>query len=252
MSTRHRIFLAGATGAIGRRLIPLLLEAGHHVVGITRSEDKAATLRASGVEAFAVDVFDAAALGRAVIAAKPDIVMHQLTDLAGVADPATYKDAIARNARIRDEGTRNLVKAAIVAGVPRIVAQGIAWVYAPGPTPHAEDDPLNTNAQEPLATTMRGVIVLESLVLHSQPLQGIVLRFGQLYGPGTGTNAAKGPSPVHVDAAAYASLFAVERASIGVFNVAEPNSEIRTDKTQRELGWRADLRLPPHLAAVAA
>jgi nucleoside-diphosphate-sugar epimerase len=247
MSTTHRIFLAGASGAIGRRLIPLLREAGHHVVGITRAESKLGQLRALGIEARAVDVFDAGALARAAAEAAPDIVMHQLTDLAGVADPATYKDAIARNARIRDEGTRNLIDAAIAAGARRMVAQSIAWVYAPGPTPHAEEDPLDRDAPEPLATSIKGVIALEDQVLGAPALEGVVLRFGQLYGPGTGRDVKQGSAPIHVDAAAYASLLAIDRAAPGVFNLAEPNGEIATDKARRELGWNADLRLPGHL-----
>jgi nucleoside-diphosphate-sugar epimerase len=246
MTNAHRIFLAGASGAIGRRLIPLLLDAGHSVVGITRSADKLGALRDLGIEAHAVDVFDAAALARVIAAARPDIIMHQLTDLAGVGDPATYQDAIARNTRIRSEGTRNLVDAAVAAGARRVVAQSIAWVYAPGPTPHEEDDPLNEAAPEPLATTMKGVIALERRVLATPPLEGVVLRFGQLYGPGTGRDTKQGASPAHVDAAAYASLFAIDRASPGIFNIAEPNDEIATGKARQALGWTADLRLPSH------
>src|SRR5436309_4011950 len=130
-----RIFLAGATGAIGKRLVPLLRKTGHHVVGTTRSTAKADALRAAGVEAVVVDVFDAAALANAVSAARPDVVMHQLTDLPPGLDPSRMAEAGPRNARMRSEGTENLVRAALASGVPRLIAQSIAWMYAPGSQP---------------------------------------------------------------------------------------------------------------------
>src|SRR5436305_6668197 len=135
-----RIFLAGATGAIGRRLVPLLLGAGHDVVGTTRSTSKADALRAAGVEPVVLDVFDAAGLARAVSAARPDIVVHQLTDLPPGLDPSRMAEGTRRNARMRSEGTQNLVAAALSAGSPRLVAQSIAWMYAPGPEPHLGGD----------------------------------------------------------------------------------------------------------------
>src|SRR5689334_18599463 len=136
----QRILLAGATGVIGRRLIPLLRDAGHHVVGMTRSASKAREFH--GAEMVLADVFDAAALARVVASVRPDVVIHQLTDLSGLADPATASDAIRRNAQIRIAGTRNLVDAALAANVPHMVAQSIAWAYAPSTLPHAEDDAL--------------------------------------------------------------------------------------------------------------
>ena len=134
----YRIFLAGASGAIGSRLTPLLLSAGHYVCGSTRSKAKADALRSLGADPVVVDVFDATALSRAVASARPDVVIHQLTDLPKDLDPREMGAAIIRTARIRDEGTRNLVRAAIAAGARRLVAQSIAWAYAPGAEPHAE------------------------------------------------------------------------------------------------------------------
>jgi nucleoside-diphosphate-sugar epimerase len=141
-----RIFLAGAAGVIGRRLTPLLLAQGHTVWGSTRSHDKSEVLRKLGALPVLVDAFDAEALATAVLEAKPEIVIHQLTDLAAIQDPAKRSDALARNARIRDEGTRNLVAAARKAGVRRLIAQSIAWAYAPGPRPYGEDHPLGRAA----------------------------------------------------------------------------------------------------------
>jgi nucleoside-diphosphate-sugar epimerase len=153
------------------------------------------------------------------------------------------EEALAENARIRIEGTRNLVAAALAAGARRMIPQSIAWVYAPGPEPHAETDPLNESAEGTAAVTMRGVIALERAVLSSPPLEGIVLRYGRFYGPGTGHNAAGSP-PVHVDAAAYAALLAVDHGAPGsVFNIAEPDEYLSTDKARSVLLWRSDFRL---------
>ena len=129
-------------GAIGRRLTPLLLANGHAVVGTTRSEDKSAALRALGAEPVVVDVFNAEALQRAVLTAQPDAVIHQLTDLAFAPGTPQYQEGLARNARLRVEGTRNLVAAALAGGVRRVIAQSIAFIYAPGPGARVEDDPL--------------------------------------------------------------------------------------------------------------
>lgn len=240
----HRIFLAGASGAIGQRLIPLLRAAGHDVTGTTRFDAKAATLRALGAEPVVVDVFDAGALKQAVLAAKPAIVIHQLTDLPPGLDPARMADALGRNARIRVEGTRNLIAAAIAAGARRLITQSIAWMYAPGPQPHGEDDPLDQVTEGPRGVTLAGVVSLETQTLRSPPLQGIVLRYGQLYGPGTGSDRAHGSAPLHVDAAAHAALLAIDRGAPGCYNIAEPNDLIATAKARRELGFDAGFRLP--------
>ena len=238
----YRIFLAGGSGAIGRRLVPQLLAAGHQVTATTRQAAKTEDLRALGADPVVVDVFDANALRAAVVAAKAEIVIHQLTDLPAGLDPSKMAEAIARNARIRDEGTRNLVEAARAAGVTRLIAQSIAWAYAPGSEPHAETDPLDSGAEGGRAVSVGGVIALEEHVLGASPIGGIVLRYGHLYGPGTGAETAADPA-VHVDAAAYAALLAVERRAQGAFNVAEPNGHIGTDKAVSELGWRAGFRL---------
>jgi nucleoside-diphosphate-sugar epimerase len=196
-----KIFLAGATGAIGRRLVPLLLSAGHDVVGTTRSTTKADGLWTAGVKPVVVDVFDAPALSVAVLEAQPDIVAHQLTDLPPGLDPSKMSEGTRRNARMRTEGTQNLVAAALGAGVRRLVAQSIAWMYAPAKEPHSEDDVLDIDAGGTRAITVAGVATLERLTMSSPPIDGVVLRYGHLYGPGTGTNAAETPA-LHVDAAA--------------------------------------------------
>jgi len=242
-----KIFLAGAAGAIGRRLVPLLLDAGHCVVGTTRSTAKADALRAVGVEAAILDVFDASALSHAVCSARPDIVVHQLTDLPPGLDPARMAEGTRRNARMRRDGTRNLVAAALAAGVHRLVAQSIAWMYAPGHEPHGEDDPLDVHAAGTRAITVDGVATLERLTVAASPIDGVVLRYGHLYGPGTGADVAEIPS-LHVDAAASAALLAIDKALRAIYNIAEPNGYLSTDKARRELGFDPSFRLPASLA----
>lgn len=237
---RHKIFLAGATGAVGRLLVPMLVEKSHSVWGTTRSASKAVDLEAAGARAVVVDVFDAEALAAAMIEARPEIVIHQLTDLPKDLDPSRMGEAVERNARIRDEGTRNLVEAAKRAGAKRLIAQSIAWAYAPGPLPYGEHDPLDTGAAEPRSISVNGVIALERQVLGA-PMEAVILRYGQFYGPGTGFGAPKPGASVHVEAAAYAALLAVERG-VGTYNIAEPNGQVSTEKAVAELGWDADFR----------
>ena len=240
----YRIFLAGASGAIGSRLTPLLHGAGHYVCGTTRSKAKFDVLRSLGADPVIVDVFDATALSRAVELARPDIVIHQLTDLPKDLDPREMGAAIIRTARIRDEGTRNLVRAAVAAGARRLVAQSIAWAYAPGAEPHAETDPLDTGAEGDGIVNVQGVVALEELTLKSPPLEGVVLRYGQLYGPGTASDQPSNYAPIHVDAAAYAALLAIDHGGPGIYNIAQSNRHVATEKARVELGWIPGFRLP--------
>ncbi len=228
-----KVFVAGATGLVGKRLVPLLVEAGYDVFAMTRSPGKAASLEAAGATPVVVDAFDAPGLMAALADIRPAIVIHQLTDLPDRLDPAEMPAALVRNARIRREGTRNLAAAA--AGVRRFIAQSIAWVYAPGPEPHGEDDPLDPKADS--------VAALERETLGTPSFAGVVLRYGRFYGPETGTDAPPEEIPLHVDAAAHAALLAVEKNASGIFNIAEPNPHITTDKAVRELGFDPGFRL---------
>jgi nucleoside-diphosphate-sugar epimerase len=138
---------------------------------------------------------------------------------------------------MRTEGTRNLVAAALSAGSPRLVAQSIAWMYAPGPEPHVEDDPLDLAAQGTRATTVAGVATLERLALSSPSIEGTVLRYGHLYGPGTGFDKAGEDPSLHVDAAALAALLAIEKPCRGIFNIAKPGGYLSIEKSRRVLGF---------------
>jgi nucleoside-diphosphate-sugar epimerase len=236
-----RVFLAGATGVIGRRLLPLLLAEGHAVIGMTRSPERVEQLRAAGAEAVVADAFDADALKRVVAEAHPDAVIHQLTSIPPRIDPRKMERDFAVNDRLRSEGTANLVAAAKAAGVTRLIAQSVAFFYAPGPpgTLHAERDPLlrEDQAPKPVKRSTAALASLERTVLDAG---GTVLRYGYFYGPGsaisregsTGREVARGRLPIvgsgagvwsfiHVDDAAAATVAALGADKPGVFNVVD-------------------------------
>lgn len=240
----ERIFLAGATGAIGRMLVPLLVRAGHTVYGTTRRADNHAMLEKLGAIPVVVDVFDRDALADAMSDAVPGVVIHQLTDLPPGLDPQRMAEATARNARIRTEGTCNLVDTALAAGCGRMIAQSIAWAYAPGDPPLTETHPFDLDATGARRISVDGVIALERAVLETPGLDGTALRYGQLYGPGTGIPAAGGASPLHVEAAAWAAALALEHGVSGAFNVAEDGAAVSSAKARRAFHWTPDLRLP--------
>jgi nucleoside-diphosphate-sugar epimerase len=236
-----RVFLAGATGVIGRRLVPALVAAGHQVTGMTRSPEKIDALRAAGADPVLADAFDGPALVQAVRVARPDAVVHELTSLPPRINPRTIKRDFVVNDRLRSEGTRNLVNAAQAAGVQRIVAESIAFVYAPGPpgTLHAETDPLYLQVPKSFQRTVRALVDLESSVLGAG---GVILRYGYLYGPGSsiavdGTIAedlhrrrmpivgrGRGVwSFIHVDDAVSATIAALDHKGPRVFNIVDDN-----------------------------
>lgn len=238
-----RLFLAGASGAIGRRLTPLLIAAGHRVSGITRSAANVRALEAAGVSATVVDVFDADALKKAVAATAPEVVIHQLTDLPhAIENESELAAAYPRNARIRIDGTRNLIAAAKAARARRFIVQSVAFAYAPGGEPHPETDPLNV-ADGPRAVTVRAAADMESQALSSG-LAAIVLRYGFFYGPGTWHADPIRKPPLHIDAAAQAALLAVTRGAPGVYNIAEEDGTVSIAKARAELGFDPDFRLP--------
>lgn len=239
------VFIAGASGAVGRRLCRLLVDDGWSVVGTTRSADRADALRASGVEPVIVDVFDEQHLLESVVSAEPEIVVHQLTDLPPGLAPEGMADALVRNARLRDVGTRNLVAAAVAAGASRMIAQSLAFVYAPGEPPYREDAPLNLD-DPAYGQTVRAVASLERQIL-SAALVGIVLRYGKFYGPGTGFDRPATGGPLHVDDAADAARRALTRGAAGVYNIAEDDGSVSIAKAAGELGWVPGFRIgEPH------
>lgn len=236
------IFVAGATGAIGQPLSRLLIANGWKVYGTTRSVEKVGLLRELGVEPVIVDVYDAESLTKILADIRPDVVIHQLTDLPYALDGSKMTEALVRNARLRTEGTGNLVAAAVNAGCKRIIAQSISFIYDEGPTPHLESDPLLPLTHPVYGETTEGVLNLERQVVES-PVEGIVLRYGLIYGPGTGFNAPIAPGSVHVEAAAKAAELAVTKGQTGIYNVAEADGNVSTEKAEKSFGWKADWRI---------
>jgi nucleoside-diphosphate-sugar epimerase len=237
------VFLAGATGAIGRPSIRILVARGHRVFAATRKVERCEPLWHAGAVPVVLDVLEATPVALALRATKPDAVLHQLTDLALIATPGRREESLARNAHLRKVGTANLVAAAMSAGVGCLVAQSIAWMYRPGSEPHDEDDPLDLLAPGMRGVTVDGVAALEDSVLRTPGLRGCVLRYGQLYGPNAlSDHAGTELPPVHVEAAAWAAVLALEQQAAGAYNVAEPNRYARTEKVRRELGWTESLR----------
>jgi nucleoside-diphosphate-sugar epimerase len=171
-----RIFLAGASGVIGQRMVPLLIGQGHQVTGLVLDPGDAAVIRRAGGDVVSVDIRDVDALKAAVLHTHPDVVYHHVTDLS--------ENDSAANAELRRVGSPHLMEAAIAAGVRRVVAQSMAWAYEPGDTPATEQTPLDLDATAPRRSIgIKGVVALEEAV-RAMP-EWVILRFGRLYGPGT-------------------------------------------------------------------
>ena len=270
-----RVFLAGATGAIGRRLVPQLVEAGHQVTAITRSKEKLAMLSELGAEPVLCDVFDAGRLGSVVARAEPDAVINELTDLPQSLNPRKLKEYYAANNRVRREGTTNLLDAARGAEVRRFVVQGAAYWYAQmGGAVKTEEAPLYLDAPAPIGPAVKTIKEVEDAVLSSEGLEGVVLRYGFFYGPGTwhakdgdvGRQVRKRRYPmigrgegtysfIHVDDAASATVAALERARPGVYNVVddEPATAAEWMPLYAEaLGAKRPPRVPAFVARLIA
>jgi len=234
-----RVFLAGATGAIGAPLLRLLVADGHEVTGMTRSAAKADALRAAGATPVVCDVFDEG-LGDAIAAARPETLVHQLTDLPQVYDIRDYESFIGSTKRLREEGTPRLLEAAHAAGANHFVAQSVAFLYAPKGSWVKDETAAVVSGDGVIGPAMRATVAMEQSVLDAPQLDGAVLRYGFFYGPGThyaadgsaAEQARKRQLPivgrgtgvfsyVHVDDAASATVAAVERRATGLFNVCD-------------------------------
>lgn len=237
-----RIFVAGATGAVGQYLVPALIAAGHSVVGTTRSAARADLVRRLGAEPAVADGLDAGSMRAAVSAAKPDVVIHQMTDLAAATDLRHFDRAFARTNELRTRGTDILLDAAREAGARRFIAQSFCgWTFSRnGGTVKTEADELDPHPPQELRRTLEAIRYLERTVTASTTPEGIVLRYGFFYGPETGTlspamidqlrhrrvpligSGAGTWSFIHTEDAASATLAAVERGRAGnVYNVVD-------------------------------
>ena len=269
-----KVFVAGASGAIGRPLVPRLVAAGHEVTGTTRSEPNAEAIEAAGATPAIVDALDADALREAVERAAPEVVLHELTALPERFNPRK-RDLYDATNRIRRVGTRNLLDAARAARARRFVCQSIAFAYAPAAEPQVMDEeaPLNLEAPPPFSEGMRVIAEMERAVLDAD-LEGLVLRYGWFYGPGTyygegGSMAAdvrKRRFPVvgsgsglfsfiHTDDAADATVAAVERGAPGVYNVVDDEPAALRDWVPayaEAIGAPPPRRVPVWLARLVA
>jgi nucleoside-diphosphate-sugar epimerase len=237
-----RILVAGATGAVGLYLVPQLIASGHSVVGTTRTSGKAEIIRRMGAEPTIADGLDAPSIRAAVLAAKPDVVIDQMTDLAAVTDLRHFDRAFATTNRLRTEGTDFLLAAAREAGVKRFIAQSFCgWTYGrSGEAVKTEADALDVDPPEELRRTLEAIQYLEGAVAGSTSLEGIVLRYGSFYGPDTGmlsramidqVRRRRVPligggggqwSFIHVEDAASAAVAAIERGAPGnIYNIVD-------------------------------
>jgi nucleoside-diphosphate-sugar epimerase len=268
-----RIFVAGGTGAIGRPLVAALAAAGHEVTVFSRSEGRVAALGVPGVVPAVGDAFAADSLRRAVEGAKPEVVVNQLTNLAQSANPLAVKRGFDATSRLRREVSGLLVAAARSAGARRVVAQSISFAYRPGPGVRTESDPLWTDATGQIGQLTGSLASLESATLGDADVEGVVLRYGSFYGPGTyfardglyASMIAKRRLPipgdggglfglVHIDDAVTATLAALAGPT-GVYNVADDVPARASEWmpfVAELLGAKAPRHMPEALARVGA
>jgi len=270
-----RVFVAGASGAIGRPLVRQLVAAGHEVTGTTRREDRMEQIRAAGATPVRCNVFSMGDIEKALRLAEPEVVVHLLTALPRRLDYRAKEDPLAPTNRVRREGTRNLLAAARAAGARRVVAESVAFFYAPtGGRVKDEEAPLDLEAPGSFAAAASALADLERQALDADRLEGLVLRYGWLYGPGTsyasdGSQAADASkrrlpvvgsgegvfSFVHVEDAASATAAAVERGSPGVYNVVDDEPAPMRDWVPvfcEAVGAKSPRRVPAWLARMVA
>ncbi len=269
-----RVFLAGGSGAIGRRLIPQLAAAGHQVAATTRSEAKAAMLQSLGAIPVVIDALDEPALSKAVNDFRPEAVMNQLTDLPQRYNPRKLSPFYERTSRLRIEATRTLLAAANEVGARRFVYQSLAFMYVPaGPAALAEDAKLALDAPEPFGSAVRSTVEGERLALSADGITGVALRYGQLYGPGTyfdldgdfARQARRRMLPivgsgggvfsfVHVDDAAGAAIAALDHGE-GIYNIVDDDPAAARDWIPafcRDIGAPAPMHVPGWLVELMA
>jgi nucleoside-diphosphate-sugar epimerase len=266
-----RVFLAGATGAVGSRLVPQLVARGHQVTATTRSAGKVELLRVLGADPVVVDGLDGVAVGEAVARAEPDAIIHQMTALAGTPDMKRFDRWFAITNTLRTRGTEHLLAAARAAGVQRLIAQSYTnWPNVPDGGPvKTEDDPLDPSPPAQQRESLAAIRFLEKAVLEA-PLEGIVLRYGNLYGPGASESLVemvmkrKMPlvgdgggiwSWIHVDDAASATVAALEHGRRGIYNIVDDDPAALSEwlpYLADALGARKPMRVPVWLGRLVA
>jgi nucleoside-diphosphate-sugar epimerase len=270
-----RVFVAGASGAIGRPTVRQLVAAGHEVTGMTRREERMEEIRAAGATPVRCDVFTPEEVEEKLRQAQPEVVVHLLTALPPRLDYRAKEDPLAPTNRVRTEGTRNLVAAAKAAGARRLIAESVAFFYPPeGDWVKSEEAPLNLDAPGNFGTAAAALADLERQVAGADGIEGVVLRYGWLYGPGTffdregsqTEDARKRRLPivgrgdgtfsfVHVEDAAAATVAAVERGTPGTYNVVDDEPAPMREWVPvfcEAVGASKPLRLPVWLASLIA
>ncbi|CAN5238781.1 NAD(P)-dependent oxidoreductase [soil metagenome] len=270
-----RIFVAGATGAVSMRLVPLLVEHGHEVVGMTRTPEKADRLRAMGARPSIADGLDPGAVTKAVAGAEPEVVVHQMTALTALSDLRRFDREFAPTNRLRTEGTDHLLAAARAAGCSRFVAQSFAgWPYArEGGPVKDEDDRLDPEPPKQFASTLAAIRYMEQAVVGAWGMEGIILRYGTFYGPGTSIsqggdhleavrrrrfpivgNGRGVWSLVHIDDVAWGTLAAIERGKRGIYNIVDDEPAAIAEwlpALAAAIGARPPRRLPAWVGRLA-
>jgi nucleoside-diphosphate-sugar epimerase len=265
-----KVFVAGATGVIGRQLVPRLVARGHEVVGTTRSASKQELVRSLGARPVVADALDPDAVAQAVSCAEPEVVVHQLTALSGEFDMRHIDRFFETTNRLRTEGTDHLLAAARAVGARRFVAQSYAgWPAARTGAPvKGEDAPFDPDPPKQLRGMLDAIRHLEDAVTGAEWLEGVVLRYGGLYGPGTTLSADPAASHsvairkrqfpvvgegggiwsfIHVDDAAAATAIAVERGRRGIYNVVDDEpapARVWMSELARVLGAKPPRRVP--------
>jgi 2-alkyl-3-oxoalkanoate reductase len=271
-----RIFVAGATGAVGRRLVPILLSVGHWVAGLTRTPQKAELIRSLGAAAFVADGLDAKSIDAAVASAKPDVIVHEMTDLKDASDLRNFDRAFASSNRLRTQGTDHLLAAARAAGVTRFVAQSFCgWPYERGGRPvKSETDPLDPEPPPKMRPTLDAIRYLEKTVTGSSAPEGIVLRYGAFYGHDTGlfdgpflqqlrrrrvpliANGDGWWSFLHIDDAAQATALTIDRGkAAGIYNIVDDEpAPVREwlPAIAEMVGAKPPFRIPAWIARIVA
>jgi 2-alkyl-3-oxoalkanoate reductase len=266
-----RVFVAGAGGAVGKRLVPMLVARGHQVTGTSSRPESADQIRRLGAEPVVVDGLDAAGIGQAVARAEPDAIIHEMTALSGTPDFKHFDRWFALTNRLRTEGTESLLAAATASGVKRFVAQSFTgWSNSrEGSWIKTEDDPLDSHPLKEQTETLAAIRYLEHAVLEA-PLEGIVVRYGGLYGPGSSEklvqilnrrlfpvigNGAGMISSTHIDDAAGGTLAALERGRRGIYNIVDdepaPSREF-VPAIAEAVGAKPPLRVPAWLGRLFA
>ncbi|MGZ5198313.1 MAG: NAD-dependent epimerase/dehydratase family protein [Telluria sp.] len=261
-----KILVAGATGAIGQQLVPRLIEAGHEVHGMTRTRSKEAMLKDMGAIPVVADALDAQQVGEAVAKASPDLIVHQLTAIGAVDTRHLERDMAATN-RLRFAATNHLLSAAKAVGVRRFVAQGNTAIYArTGGAVKTEEDAIDEDPPRQMRKNLAAMIHLETAVLEASWMEGIVLRYGWFYGPGTSLapdgetfemlrqrkfpvvgNGGGVWSFIHIADAAEATLRAIERGQRGVYNIVDDDPApvaVWLPALARQLGAPKPLKVP--------